>query len=250
MPRGEAYYYLDDLLDTVDKVIEEAAKEATKKGKEVIHDAYKRGLTKGAKDVGGPFDIPPDPFALDFLDGYLADLMEGFGRDLGKGIKLTIRDAIANGWSMPRTAAELSRRLKLMEHRARTIARTEVQRAANMGRYHAWEKSGKVEGKEWLTYFDDRTCPICAGLDGERRKLSEPFSIGVMMPPAHPNCRCTAVPILKKGEFAAKKPSSRDLVVKREEKALGKIILSEFGDAVKRIKKAWSVYYRSHGEGY
>ncbi|MBO8180779.1 MAG: hypothetical protein H0Z19_09955, partial [Archaeoglobus sp.] len=72
--------------------------------------------------------------------------------------------------------------------RLNTIARTEVIRASNYGRYEAWKKSRVVVGKEWVTAFDDRTCPECASCDGDQAPLEKPFRCGVMMPPAHPNC--------------------------------------------------------------
>lgn len=97
-----------------------------------------------------------------------------------------------------RTLAEGVRdnlRERLVESRARTIARTEIMRAENAGRFLGWAQSveaGDVDEnsrKEWIA----GDCPICEELDGEVVMWDEPFSIGTDMPPAHPNCVCTAV---------------------------------------------------------
>jgi SPP1 gp7 family putative phage head morphogenesis protein len=85
---------------------------------------------------------------------------------------------------------------KLTRQRAKTIARTEIVRAANEGRYAGWQegvKGGYVDAqslKEWIAEPD--ACPDCAPLDSEIVKWDETFSNGESMPPYHPNCRCSA----------------------------------------------------------
>lgn len=44
--------------------------------------------------------------------------------------------------------------------------------------------------KKWLTAYDERVCPICSAIDGETADMDAPFSIGKLLPPAHPLCRC------------------------------------------------------------
>lgn len=46
---------------------------------------------------------------------------------------------------------------------------------------------------EWLTVRDRRVDPVCVGLSGKRVRPGEPFSPGLIAPPAHPNCRCRLV---------------------------------------------------------
>ena len=79
--------------------------------------------------------------------------------------------------------------------RAFTIARTELASAYNHGAYGA-TKDAQSKGyigdckKTWLTADDERVCKICGGVDGESVNMDAKFSIGVDLPPAHPNCRC------------------------------------------------------------
>jgi len=197
---------LDVIMAAVNAHVDEAIEEAENAGFGVIKSAYEKGVDYGNRDIkgSGSMIVPPDPAELEFLKGYNFDLISGFGEDVKKDIKRVIRDGITNGKSVTQVAADLRAVLRAKEWRINTIARTEVMRAANYGRYSAWKRSGVVKGKEWVTAWDDRTCDICMGLDGERRKLDDVFSIGVMMPPAHPNCRCTAVPILMDEKLVAK----------------------------------------------
>lgn len=79
--------------------------------------------------------------------------------------------------------------------RIETIARTEILRASNLGALAIYEANSDVlQGWEWLATNDERTCPICGGLDGKVFKLD-----GKQSPPptgSHPRCRCTPTPKL------------------------------------------------------
>jgi len=119
---------------------------------------------------------------------------------LANSYERTFLDAIKGGASEveARALAQSTRdglSGRLTESRARTIARTEVLRAENAGRYLGWAQGIEAEEidpeskKEWIA----GDCPICEELDGEVVPWDEPFSIDVDMPPAHPNCVCTAV---------------------------------------------------------
>ena len=84
----------------------------------------------------------------------------------------------------------------LLKYRADTIARTELISAQNHGKLEAWrEASDKglydkaTSVKEWSAAAD--ACDECLDLDGERVRLDEPFSAGVMSPTLHPRCKCS-----------------------------------------------------------
>lgn len=88
---------------------------------------------------------------------------------------------------------------KLIRHRSLNIARTEVMGALNRGRYEAWQQAvndgtlGANADKRWSATPDEKTCEICDELHGETVPLGGAFTGGLLMPPAHPSCRCSAV---------------------------------------------------------
>lgn len=45
---------------------------------------------------------------------------------------------------------------------------------------------------EWSAILDPKTCPVCAPLDGQRRRQPEDFPV---LPQVHPNCRCVVLPV-------------------------------------------------------
>lgn len=91
---------------------------------------------------------------------------------------------------------------RAVRSRAVTIARTEILRANNAGRYASWQDAaarGVVtpsHRKEWVaTTTASRygpPCDICQPLNGTLVAWDANFPGGYSMPPAHPRCRCTA----------------------------------------------------------
>lgn len=104
-------------------------------------------------------------------------------------------------------ARDLSIRYAARQHRYRgyNIARTELSfsfnKGADDGARQAQEYGvlGDLE-KVWDAAEDERTCPICGALDGQRIAMNEEFDFPTKLaatnpgirrtPPAHPSCRC------------------------------------------------------------
>lgn len=112
-------------------------------------------------------------------------------------IRAQVVEAMQNGDSVQELAGRLKESHAFSNARARAIARTETAMADNMGNLMGWEETGLVAGKRWITAEDDKVSAICntngdMGVIG----LHEHFAHGGMTPPAHPNCRCTVVPVL------------------------------------------------------
>jgi len=93
-------------------------------------------------------------------------------------------------------------RRRLIQARSSMIARTEIQIAQNWGRQLAWQQAsdgGWVDPnaqKVWTTATATMggvpPCDRCAPMEGESVRWNQSFSNGLLMPPAHPHCRCTA----------------------------------------------------------
>jgi len=105
-----------------------------------------------------------------------------------------LRSHLIAGWELGEDVDRLAERvMRVMDEipkwRALRIARTETIRAFNGGSWMLYGESGVVKTKRWLD-GQAGACNICKGVHGEEVGLDEEFSIGVMFPPAHPNCRC------------------------------------------------------------
>lgn len=73
-----------------------------------------------------------------------------------------------------------------------TVIRTVMQHVNSVSRMKVWEDNDDiVKGYRWVSTLDSRTSSRCRTLDGEE------FEIGKgPLPPIHPNCRSTTVPVL------------------------------------------------------
>ena len=143
-------------------------------------------------------------------DEIVAQLKQTVGLDkrqskaLGNFYMKRLEKYLEDGLTYEEAAAKAEKngiryRDKLLRQRAIRIARTEISSAANAGRYLSWEEANARgllppdSKKRWLTNIDERTCPICQPLNGNLIPWQATFSTGDIMPPAHPNCRCTSV---------------------------------------------------------
>lgn len=120
----------------------------------------------------------------------------------------TLARLLAEGASPAQAEATASRlaeayRQRLLQARARTIARTEILSAQNAGRQVGWADAiaqGYADPNSLKVWVVDDPCDICADLDGEEVPWDGDFSNGEQMPPAHPNCECTAILVTRTGE--------------------------------------------------
>ena len=79
-------------------------------------------------------------------------------------------------------------------NRVLVLTRTGVQSAVNVGSLIAVRENGVlIDGTIHLTTLDERTCNICAPLDGRFYPLDSTQDL----PPIHPNCRCTRIPRIR-----------------------------------------------------
>ena len=80
-------------------------------------------------------------------------------------------------------------------NRVQAITRTVFNTAANAGAFAAYDANRDVlSGVEWLTARDERVCVICQRLDGKVWRFDDPNR---EQPPAHVNCRCGIIPVIK-----------------------------------------------------
>lgn len=116
--------------------------------------------------------------------------------DAVRGINNTTRQAISNAISTYASTPGMNKEdvVKLLEpvfgqRRAEMIATTEITRAYGQAAHITQielERQGVQTKEQWVTWRDDRVCPICAPLHNSYDwQTDHPYG-----PPAHVNCRC------------------------------------------------------------
>jgi len=166
-----------DLQNTID-----LGNTKLKKFKKV--DLYRKVLKRPLSVNGG------------LLDAFLKDFTD-------KEVK-RINDTVRLAWSQGKTNAEAVRAiigtksggyldgiLQTTRRNAETIVRTSVQHVASSARMEIWQNNPDVVRRyKWLSTLDRVTSNKCKSLDG----LEFEFGKGPV-PPIHPNCRSTTVPV-------------------------------------------------------
>ena len=94
---------------------------------------------------------------------------------------------------------------KYRQFRSQTIARTEALRSTNFGVQDAWRQiidagaaPETLVRRKWIVSKDERLCEVCSPIPGMNPPKGVPFGQAFatpsgphMLPPMHPNCRCT-----------------------------------------------------------
>lgn len=107
----------------------------------------------------------------------------------------------------PRNKTALDVAAELLTRRAKVIGDVQSFTGLNFGRQLTYMEAmdagllPKSARKVWVTAIDERVCKICKPMDGRMVGLLDTFAIPtqagtirLLVPPVHPNCRCTVVP--------------------------------------------------------
>lgn len=88
-------------------------------------------------------------------------------------------------------------RLQITRNHAAAVTRTVTNGVANSAKFSYYSQNSDVVAYvRFSATLDGRTSPICQAMDG--RQWKNPDELGaVKLPPLHPNCRSTTVPIIK-----------------------------------------------------
>lgn len=122
-------------------------------------------------------------------------LVDGFkqGKSI-KSIASSIKEQVAPGDAYEITPeGKRGRLLNYEANRVYSIARSETSRLANLGS-RSFYRDNEIKDYRWVAAVGRRTCPTCEGMNGKMFPINS-----VTLPPLHPMCRCTIVPVLKNG---------------------------------------------------
>ena len=148
-----------------------------------------------------------NPLTQDYLNGWREVRLKQINKTTGDKIRDIVYQAQQDGQGVRQIASAIRDYMTDMPvWRSEMIARTEAVSSANGANMTAWELSGIVEGKEWLSVQDDVTRDTHRAMDGKTAKTGELFTLpngeqalgpGMFTDPAETiNCRCTLLPKL------------------------------------------------------
>jgi SPP1 gp7 family putative phage head morphogenesis protein len=136
--------------------------------------------------------------AASWADERVGNLITEVSDTTRSAVNVLVSDAIEEGLSNQELADRIGEAFDFSDARALMIARTETVNAETQGTLAGYAASGVVGQKQWSS--DGEACDICEEMDGETVDLHDTFSDGSDGPPAHPNCRCSVVPVVGETE--------------------------------------------------
>ena len=145
-------------------------------------------LTGG--DLSRALQIVSEPLGGKFW----ADRLEGDFRELELELRRSLATSFALGEGINDAVTRMGTQTdKIGRQRLAMIARTEMQRIANRAAMDMYERNPlTVKAVQIIETLDDRTCLICAVLDGAVRRLGSGD-----IPPFHPQCRGFITPVVR-----------------------------------------------------
>ena len=162
--------------------------------KELVTDTIKNSFNIGVEKVETQLDrnFSPNQAALDFIDKHTFANIKGLEAELKEDLRQELQRGILSGEGVSKLAGRVDKVMKVGKVRSEMIARTESNRAENLGSLEAWRQSGEIVEKEWLSTIDGATSAVCKALNGKRIPLNDRFKFrGEEFdgPPALVNCR-------------------------------------------------------------
>ena len=172
---------------------------------DIIQSAYMQtvfDVTKGA-DYRAAFDLIPESRVKAILSTNWSGQM--FSQRvwentnaLADGLKHDMLVGIMTGKSEQHMADDIMNRCGVGAFEACRLVRTETTCVANMAELYGY-KELDIDEYEFSACLDSRTSDLCRELDGKVFKRNS-AQAGVNLPPMHPFCRSTTLPVLPSEE--------------------------------------------------
>jgi len=196
----------DQQIDDIIFDVSAANKKAKNISKPIIAGSLEANAVKeiAALSLGIDFDLE-NPEVVKFIDNKTFTFAKEVNETTQESLRKTLKEAIKDGEGIEEASKRVSKVFEIAKtSRTKAIARTEIIGSTNAGAMSAYEQSGVVAEKEWITTRDKEVRGTDVDdvynhlIDGERVKLKGKFSNGLKFPgdpsgaPGNIiNCRCT-----------------------------------------------------------
>lgn len=172
---------------------------------DIIQSAYMQtvfDVTKGA-DYRAAFDIIPESrvkaiLSTNWSGQMFSQRVWDNTNALADGLKRDMLVGIMAGKSEQHMADDIMNRCGVGAFEARRLVRTETTCVANTAELYGY-KELDIDEYEFSACLDSRTSDLCRELDGKVFKRNS-AQAGVNLPPMHPFCRSTTLPVLPSEE--------------------------------------------------
>lgn len=135
------------------------------------------------------------PLALSNAPVGVMDLMSGWAQTERNRLVRGVQTGFVQGQTTRQIVSAVTGAgglADISERNVMTVVRTAVSHVSNTARDSVYDSNSDIVSKyQWVSTLDSRTSTTCKSRDGQK------YDIGKgPMPPAHPNCRSTTIPVI------------------------------------------------------
>ncbi len=113
-------------------------------------------------------------------------------------IRALVQKAFEEGMAPRDLSIAIRDDVMFSRQRADMIARTELAKSQVKGALNSWKESGRVSGKYWILGSEHDVDDVCdMNVAAGTIPLGDDFPSGDPGAPAHPNCACDIIAVLK-----------------------------------------------------
>ena len=192
---------LQSLLDSIDIELIKSAHDTQISIEQHLSNMYKRSYKQALEDIGASNKAinsraVKEALSYPWSGRNFSERIWGNKASTMNVLKEAISKGIIQGQSIQKMAKNIMDKEKVSKYNAERLVRTETNFHMTKGHIDGYRESGVVKAVEICVHWDERTCPDCESMDREVIPLNE-VSYGSNVPPFHPFCRCTVVPVIK-----------------------------------------------------
>jgi SPP1 gp7 family putative phage head morphogenesis protein len=136
------------------------------------------------------------PLALSNAPLVLNDLLSGWGDNERNRLLRGVQTGFVQGQTTRQIVSGVAGAgglADISERNVMTVVRTAVSHVSNTARDEVYSSNNDIVQKyQWVSTLDSRTSTVCKSRDGQKYVIGKG-----PMPPAHPNCRSTTIPVIE-----------------------------------------------------
>jgi len=195
---------LQSLLDSIDIELIKSAHNTQISIEQHLSNMYKRSYKQSLEDIGTSNKAinsraVKEALSYPWSGRNFSERIWGNKASTMNVLKEAISKGIIQGQSIQKMAKNIMDKENVSKYNAERLVRTETNFHMTKGHIDGYRESGVVKAVEICVHWDERTCPDCESMDREVIPLNE-VSYGSNVPPFHPFCRCTVVPVVDNNE--------------------------------------------------
>lgn len=182
---------------------------------DLTHDAFNRSVFEIQKGIGFEFSFAAmstsrveEVLRNNWSGKLFSERIWGRTEEINAAIKEELLVQFMTGRSYRKTAAEIETRMSVGAMEARRLVRTESTYIANRAELDSYKACG-IKQYRYMATLDMRTSEICQSMDGKVFDVDEGVQ-GTNVPPLHPWCRSTTIPVIDSTVSEELERSARD----------------------------------------